>query len=55
LIEETPGGLQAIEIKSGTTFSSDWLRNGGRPQENRPQAARSFMAVIKVMNAARRM
>ena len=23
---DTPQGLQAIEIKSGSTFSSDWLK-----------------------------
>ncbi len=26
LLYETPEGLQAVEIKSGVTFSSDWLR-----------------------------
>jgi predicted AAA+ superfamily ATPase len=26
LLIETPHGLQAIEIKSGSTFSSDWLK-----------------------------
>ena len=25
LLEETPDGLQATEIKSGTTFTSDWM------------------------------
>lgn len=35
LIFETPQGLQAVEIKSGSTFASDW-----------PQAAHQWQAVV---------
>lgn len=35
LIFETPQGLQAVEIKSGSTFASDW-----------PQAAHQWQAIV---------
>lgn len=45
LIEETPGGLQAIEIKSGATFSNDWFNSIKKWQSTAGERAASCSVV----------